>query len=370
MAINARTFQILYIIRERAVADLATTAKHVSAFIMGRRKDAPGIYGRAYIAPGAVQQILNRMTTGEGLLTLEDDEYLFTAKGSLMADLLAELDACSDRFIDNYKELVSLAVLQQRQRLAQGAANPREVATIANISLDSARRGLSDLADKGTVIEDRTHRTPTYKLPVVVVPVGPSDPAVVAAAFGAPNVSGIGKGTDAFSDPSGIDKADPVADALAGIDDDDEGWATTGDAPPDQPDDEDLLPLALGKILQDDKDDAPKVAFSTDPDAAKAARQASTSEGFREQYGTEQPEVEKVTDPYDWNSVTVEVQASHIASARACGMTLSGYFGALNHRHEEKIRLALFNTHRPNDGDGSGIAKHQAMIAAKQAAEA
>ena len=92
MAINARTFQILYIIRERAVADLATTAKHVSAFIMARRKDAPAIYSRSYIAPGAVQQILNRMTTGEGLLTLEDNEYLFTAKGSLMADLLAELE--------------------------------------------------------------------------------------------------------------------------------------------------------------------------------------------------------------------------------------------------------------------------------------
>ena len=365
MAINARTFQILYIIRERAVADLATTAKHVSAFIMARRKDAPAIYSRSYIAPGAVQQILNRMTTGEGLLTLEDNEYLFTAKGSLMADLLAELDACSDRFIDNYKELVSLAVLQQRQRLAQGAANPREVATIANISLDSARRGLSDLAAKDTVIEDRTHRTPTYKLPVVAVPVGPSDPAVVAAnaaAFGAPNVSGIGKGTDAFSDPSGIAKADPIADALAGIDED-EGWAATGDAPPDQPDDEDLLPLALGKILQDDKADAPMAAFTTDPDALGLSVPEPT-------FASVEPEVEKVTDPYDWDSVTTEVRASHIASARACGMTLSGYFGALNHRHEEKIRLALFNHLRPCDGDGSGVAKHQAMIAEKQAAEA
>ena len=156
MAVNARTFQILYIVRQRAVADQTTSSGEISEFIADRRKSAPESYGKAYIAPSALTQMLQRMTTVEHLLTVDDGVYEFTPQGSQMADLLVDVDACSDLFIDSYKEAVCLAVLQQRQRLGQPPANPREVAAIANISLDSARRGLTALAEHDKIVEDRS----------------------------------------------------------------------------------------------------------------------------------------------------------------------------------------------------------------------
>jgi len=359
MAINARTFQVLYIIRERAVADHETKAEHISAFIMARRKDAPGSYSRAYIAPGALDQILQRMTTGEGLLTLEDGEYLFTPKGSQMADLLDGLDACSDKFIDNYKELVSLAVLQQRLRLGQGPANPREVAAISNISLDSARRGLSDLVEAGTVVEDRSSRTPTYAACGIEVDDEPDQCEGCGGATDDLNDESLCEEcSESLLDESLPDKGSPaprdilVADALADIDDDDDGWATSGKAPPALPDEDDLLPLHLGQILQDDEkepDDPFGFTINTLPEVEDEPTEA------------EEPEGEKVPGPYDWESVTEAVRVSHIARARACGMTLSGYFGALNQEHERKLRIALFND--PDAPGGQDISKHQEMIA-------
>ena len=170
MTVNARTFQILYIVRARALMNQMTALEDFTNFIASERKTAPGIYRRAYIAPSAMVPLLHRMTTKDNLLTLSNyEEYEFTPQGSQIADLLTGIDGCSSWFIDNYKEIVCQAMLQQRQRLGLGATHAREIAAVANISLDSARRGLSKLVEKG-IVEEITSASGTREYIIVDVP--------------------------------------------------------------------------------------------------------------------------------------------------------------------------------------------------------
>ena len=105
MAINARTFQLLYITRQRALKDLPTKVKDMSTFINKRRKANPSMYEKAYLAPASIRDMVQRMTTGEGLLTIADEGNLeLTVRGSQMADLLSEIDACSTFFHADWKK--------------------------------------------------------------------------------------------------------------------------------------------------------------------------------------------------------------------------------------------------------------------------
>jgi hypothetical protein len=158
------------------------------------------------------------MSTTEGLLSAEDGgAYQMTPLGSQMADLMADLDGCSDAFIEGYKEMVVKAALTQRHRLGQGPANQREIAAITNISLDSVRRGLLTLIEGGLVVEDKAGRVVVYSL--VAPPVA------------------------ATSQPT----TDSIQDVLAGIDDDD-----VLPVAPTPPEADEEVPLSLGAILQDE----------------------------------------------------------------------------------------------------------------------
>jgi len=338
MAINARTFEILYIVRQRAMLDLPTKLEDFSEFIAARRKDAPDIYYRAYIAPSALVPLLHRMTTGEGLLTFgghsQDCEYEFTPRGSQMADLLVDLDACTTRFLENYKEEICLAVLQQRQRLGQGPVNPREVAAIANISLDSARRGLEALASGNRgVVEDRSERTPTYAIEAATPVEEDEDEGGVTEAD-----------IEAAARIPLDENEDPIRAALRDLENEDDAWATAGPPPPAADEDEELeLPLALGQILADDgPDEEPPPKWSGDPFAF--APQGVEYEEHEEDRAEEAlRQLDKMPeDDYCWENVPAETREGIIIRAKAAGMPLNKFLFLLNQLHEAQVRAALF----------------------------
>lgn len=301
MSVSARTFQVLYIIRQRALDDLSTRADDVGPFITARRKATPALYEQAYLSPAALSDLLNRMSTTEGLLTAESDgTYQMTPQGSQMADLLRDLNACSDSFIEGYKEQVVKAALQQRSRLGQGPTNQREIAALTNISLDSVRRGLLTLMENGTVVEDKAGRFQVYSLaqPPVVLPVVPDQPT--------------------------------PENPLAGFDDDDEvlpvppqvpldasDLASLDDGEPDPVVEEEVeeVPLSLGTILQDDEGASEEVT----PSAVPAP-----------------------SEPSVWAAVPADVQQVHIDIAKGLGLRLEVYLESLAQVTRRRLRNALF----------------------------
>jgi hypothetical protein len=339
MAVNARTFQVLYVIRQRALADLDTTRTDIGEFIAGRRESAPESYDKAYIAPSALQLILQRMTTTDGLLMLEGKlAYGFTPKGSQMADLMQHLDGCSTWFIDNYKEAVSHAVLKQRSRLGQGRITPREVASIANISLDSARRGLAACFNEGNASEDRGERTPTYAL-IDVAKADPESPEEIDKTYLA--------GDDEPPEPGSI------ASALADIDESDD-WPIEGDQIPEA--DPDSLVLKLGTILQDDGPDdeveelrSRLTNLGVDVGEETVGPQDEDPGPFKFNLDPDGMMVDQEADPYDWNSVPPSITNGFVLRAMAAGVTLAQFLDILNLTHERKIREALF------EGDERGL---------------
>lgn len=304
MSVSARTFQILYVIRRLLSLDQRTTQADISDFIAERRKSGPHTYDRAYISPSALSDALNRMTTTEGLLTTENQEYGFTPIGSHMADLLDGLDACSNDFIDHYKERVCLAVLEQRARLGQPPATARDVAISANISMDSARRGLEALAASTVILEITAGRTSSY---IHTVP----ERALASKIQSLDPIEELEANEEVEAT-----QEDPIREVLAEIDETD--WApqvTVEDR------DEDDLPLRLGQILGDPgADEMPLPPFEKTPVVVEA-------------------EVPQEGD--EWAGVSKELQQAFINRAKACGMTLSLFLGTVNHVQEGKIREVL-----------------------------
>lgn len=298
MSVSARTFQVLYIIRQRALDDLSTKADDVGPFIAARRKATPTLYEQAYLSPTAISDLLNRMSTTEGLLTAESDgTYQMTPQGSQMADLLRDLNACADSFIEGYKEQVVLAALQQRHRLGQGPANQREIAALTNISLDSVRRGLGTLIEQGRVVEDKTGRVTVYALaqpPFLVVP--------------------------------DLPKSD---NPLAGFDDDDEVPPNLEAEEPDpvveeEPDpvvEEDVeeVPLSLNTILQDE----------ATPEEVHPPIMPATP-------------VTPVPELSAWAAVPANVQQVHIDIAKALNVSLEVYLEGLAQVCQQRMRNAVF----------------------------
>ena len=367
MAVNARTFQILYIVRARASEDKPTRLDDFAEFIADRRKSAPDIYSRAYIAPSAMVPILQRMTTGDNLLTLDpvSHSYEFTPRGSQMADLLIDLDACSEQFIDNYKEKVCQAVLQQRQRLGQGAATAREVAAIANISLDSARRGLESLGDQG-LAEYTGDRTLVYSLPKVpeVVKVDKEVARIIdsieAGARLDAALDNIIEDDDDNEDEAPLSlpdlivrqkaKAAKAADdvRLAGIEAAARLIAETEDDPDYDPiraalaeiDENETAIFGLGKnhkILKPLQDEAPPI--NDDDDGLPLSFDAVLPTEDEEE---EVCEKNVESGPYAWESVSEKIREGLIIQAKAAGLTLDNFFDLLGYTNQQRIREALF----------------------------
>jgi hypothetical protein len=359
MAVNARTFQILYIVRQRALTDLPTTMDDILSFIACRRRDAPDIYHRAYIAPSALVPLLHRMTTGEGLLMVEPttSEYQLSTRGSQMADLLDGTDACGNSFLEFYKEEVCLAVLKQRQRLNQPPANPREIAALANISLDSARRGLTALVENLQIVEDRTMRTPTYMRPdfrASAPPVAPVDPPPDFVTDGqdgdvtTPGGLELRVVTEADIEKAAripLDDEVDISDVLADIDEDDDEWATAGPPPKELVDPEDLLSLPLGRILgeEDVEETVEKTEPSSDPfdfTPPKVEADSEPEEADEDDDGAIEADE---YGPYDWTGVTLDNRDQLVAQAQACGLSLNHFLEILNRQHKDKVQRALLN---------------------------
>lgn len=312
MAINARTFQLLYIIRQRAlVEDEKTTLDDMGEFIADRRDNAPNLYDKAYIAPSAMDQMVKRMAVGEGLVTRDTHGNIeLTVKGSRMADLITDIDACSTYFLDNYKEAVCMAVLRQRERLGQGPVSPRECAVIANISLDSARRGLAAATERGDAEEMREGRATTYSVksgaPVPRTPVSPDTPAL---------------SDNEVED----DKSSSVREALADIDEEDF-------VPGLDLSDEDVDTLADLLSKEDEEDDEGEAL--TDPAAA-------AYEALADHIKTE---VTKHADAdASWDNVPDEVRVKLFHQATACGMTLAQFLSEISEANRRAMVAALFD---------------------------
>jgi len=314
MSVSARTFQLLYIVRQRALKDLPTTVHDFSAFISERRAEAPLAYDRAYIAPSAIQDILDRMCSPmENLLVHNNGQFEFEFMGSQMADLLDDIDACSSAFIDGYKEQVVKAVLEQRARLNQPRANQRDIAACANISLDSARRGLQTLMDAGLVIEYATGRTQTYELakPPAVVVQAPVQPTSIRDAL-----AGIS------DDPA---KPVIIPEALRSLNEE--------DLLPGQPDD---APVPLGTVLQDGGPDVDIPMAKDDSDEA-----SPVAEGQEDLHDLEDEIPPQTSRRYDWQRVPDFIQADLIVQAKACDMSLADYLNYLVQTASLRFRKSL-----------------------------
>jgi len=360
MAVNARTYQILYIVRQRAQNDKKTTFDDFANFIAERRLSAPGAYSRAYINPGNMASNVHRMTTGDGLLTIDTvyRTYQLTALGSQMADLLVDIDACSDHFIENYKMLVCGGVLQQRRRLGwMGGVCTREVAANANISLDSARRGLTDLEESARSTGDKVHltfqdRNYYYSL-LKPAPVPEVDDAPIAVdedpVKGTPVIDDDGSDPAALAEGNVVaaedDEEDPIKAALAEINEDDSvpilphtRW---------QPDDPDL---SLEGIIDDDIiDDFDGKGDEADPGDSKRECGADNCADCLGDESCNCGDCDEddhddcgAPSDYRWESVSPEVREGLIIQAKAAGVTLDDFFNILGCVHQQKIREALF----------------------------
>ena len=362
MSVSARTFQLLYIVRQRALKDLHTTLPDFSAFIAERRAEAPQTYDRAYISPSSLQEILDRMCSPmENLLAHSQGQFSLDFMGSQMADLLDGIDGCSSIFIDGYKEQVVKAVLEQRLRLGMPPANQRDIAATANISLDSARRGLQTLVDSGVITESTKGRNQTYALiTTAAVEAGPTTVEDASQSI-----------RDTLAGVSDDRPKKPVPDALVGFEE--------GDLIPE-------APVPLGTVLQDGGPDveAPKPTLSVEeaeedevgvptlaevqealqPNLAgmvkedvlieealkeldEPPRSKYTAEDrarFMEKDASRTMRNRERNATSDWLVVSSQIRMEFMHQAEACGMPLDDYLSELARMASLRFRRALSNT--------------------------
>ena len=260
--------------------------------------------------------------TFENLVTATDGEYQLEHMGSQMADLLADIDACSTRFIENYKEAVVQAALEQRARLGLGPATQRDLAATTNISLDSVRRGLEALVTEGIVTETTNGRSQTYTL---------ATPPMTAA-------PALDLDLKDIDEPRTLDP--DLKAALDNIDN----------------------PVPLGSVLQDNGPDVePPAAVVTQgtmqqcqhPAEDKAPEPPLDEEGYNFEddgdfagddadFGDDDYEDDDYEEsPYDWNDVPVSVRDTLYIQAEAAGMGLSEYLLLLTEVNERRIQRAI-----------------------------
>ena len=325
MSVSARTFQLLYIIRQRMGLNQSTKLADFSEFIADRRKTAPALYGNAYISPSALQDLLGRMTI-ENLVTPNDGGYQLEHMGSQMADLLTGIDACTTGFIENYKEMVVKAALEQRARLGQGPANQREIAAVTNISLDSARRGLETLVKDGTVIENSTGRSQTYTLatpPMTAIPSIMDTQEVVIA--------------EVQANIAAQDAQDDIKKALSSIDDSDAPIPLSAVLQDDGPD---VEPAAV--VTQDETTEAPEECTSCAAQVAPENEHPAGEEDGEEDFLLEdQGEGEPLILEYSWDSVPMQVRDAIFIQAEAAGMTLPQFLLSVVETNQRRIRRAI-----------------------------
>lgn len=165
MTMNARTYQVLSVVRKLAQEDVPVSQERIAAYIADLRKSAPSLYDRAYISPSGLKNLLFRLRSPERLLKLNGNGGLdFTPKGSQIADLFHDVDTCTSNFQEFYKREVVLAALRQRQRLDMGFVSAGTLAEITGMSAQSVREGLALLEFEDLLEKDESDRAVRYEL--------------------------------------------------------------------------------------------------------------------------------------------------------------------------------------------------------------
>lgn len=287
--VNARTYEVLYIIRQLARADKDATVTAISGFIAERRHAAPDTYANAYISPGNLTESLQRLVQ-EGVLTL-GPAFAMTPKGSQMADVLDDVDACTTTFLEGYKGIIVEAALKQRVRLNLPPASQQDLAQATGLSVDSVRRGLSEL--EGTVITTAMGRTQTYTLA--------NPPAVPVPSSTLPAADILGDFDDSPLVPDSA--PDPVA----------------------EPDADETVDIAR---LLEGVDEAP-AAPTPDPTPATPTPDPT-------------PAAPTPDGPFDWNAVPVDLREAFVQKAKATRMTLTQFLAHLDETLTAQLRATLF----------------------------
>lgn len=317
--VNARTYQILYILRCRVVEDLPTRKEHFGTFIRERQKTAPALYGNAYLGPTATWDILQRMTHGDKpLLTVQKGEYSFTPQGSQMTDLLETLDACSTGFFEDYKALVILAALQQRLRMGFTTSEQGDLAGHAGFSLDSTRKGLRELRARGLVHEDGSGPRLLYSL-LAGNTQAPSPPPVPLSDEKDDKslLEGIQDGTP---QPT-VAKDGEVKTLLEGIQ----------DGPPVVPIDPDTWVASLAEMTEQEQEEPQETPVKPDGMCGQACPGCCPDTG---------DEPDELLDQA-WDNVPLPIQEALFCQAMAAGMSLVEYLDAMVQTNARRYRRVI-----------------------------
>lgn len=292
--VNARTYQVLYVIRQLARADKDATVAAIGDFIADRRKAAPDTYSNAYISPGNLVEMCQRLTQ-EGLLT-PGPAFELTPQGSLMADVINDVDACTSTFIEGYKGIVVEEALRQRARVGLGPATQQDLAQATGFSVDSVRRGISELGV--AVVTTSSGRVQNYVL-ASPPPVQPADGGLLDDFDDAP--------IPVVSDPPSVD---PTGDVQTPV---------VPQAPEPSQD------VDLGKLLESvDEPDLPPAPVPLPMTTAVPSDTTATTD--------------------IWDSVPEELREALILKAQALRMSFLDYLTAIEQDHTTKMRVALFGT--------------------------
>lgn len=317
MQINARTFQILSAVRQASLLLNASdddnemtlpTPTDLHKVIMDKRDRDRGRYGKAYMAPSAVEETVTRLVDAD-LLSWDGSGLVLLPKASVMVDVLdgGEVDAFEDHFFTDYKEQVTRAALAYLYDM-----NPdptmNALCEVVAMSDHSLRRGLMILKDKGEITVDTTSRLHTYSLTV------------------APLIE--------------EDDDDASAEDILGLSDD--GPITVQD-------------LNAAAALVGDQGEQEAIVVATEVQEAPVAVQEAPDvpldippsldeeDGEAEDIQEDGDGLEHLQANLDWLRVPQAIQTSFAVRAKAMGLSLTVYLDRLDKMQAQKLRDVLLD---------------------------
>ena len=313
MSVSARTYQVLDVMRQLLTTRDVVVVPDISSHIVDLRKGPDAAkYSKAYISPQALDSLVARMCHVDRLITQVPGGYQLSAMGSQIADLMKNLDGCSQLFQDGYKEMLVGAALMRREAVGQGPADARQIAAITYLSLDSVRRGLSSLLEANTDVRE--------------IPQGRSS----AYQYVCPN-SEIPEETE--SDEQGALKE--LGELLSTLD---PGEATSTNALRGQELEEfEELIRGIDQVVA-----AGPVATSQEKDSVVLLEDEGDS--FKDEEDMYKPVANFSQEVMDeWEGVPLSTQKGFLHLARACGFNLKDYMEAVLQNSQNRVRESLLD---------------------------
>jgi hypothetical protein len=321
MQINARTFQILSAVRQASLQLLTSddgaamtlpTPTDLHKVIMDKRDRDRRRYGKAYMAPSAVEEAVTRLVDAD-LLSWDGNGLVLLPKASVMVDVLdgGGVDAFEDNFFENYKEQVARAALAYLYGM-----NPEPtmnaLCEVVAMSDHSLRRGLMSLKDKKEITVDTSSRLHTYSLTVAP----PIEEEEVDEDASAEDILGL-------SDDGPITVQD--LNAAASLVGDQDGWEAPVVAPEVKE-----APVAVQAAPSVPLDVIPASLEADDDEVAEDIQEAGDG-------------LEHLQANLDWIRVPQAIQTSFAVRAKAMGLSLTVYLDRLDKMQARKLRDVLLN---------------------------